>query len=222
MTWSKTRTSILWLYCGHPVISFRAPISRHLLELEKSSNLSRDEISCLRKFLEKSETKTFAKIDHSSKAQDGLECLDGHGFTKYIFPEDLRTTSARDLLSTFEPLTSAQIGISRHNQHTQIKVEQTFVEMSKRTVAKMFGRALASFSQITINPVVDRFKEPKADFSLKLEQALIQAGLFSPDLASSGTLSRQEIADSWQEWPFYHNSVACGLSLCDGLSLSSS
>ena len=201
-----------------------APIRRHLVHLSRQSSLTKTQSLCIRRLL----ADHHAVLPHPrrhpdhSKIEDGLECLDGRGFTKFIFPEDLRTQSARALLSTYQPLTSSQLGISRHQQHTQLKVEQTFVEMSQRTVAKMFGRALATFSQSTINPVVDRFKEPKADFSLKLEQALIQAGLFSPDLASAGTLSRQELADPWSEWPFYHNSVACGLSLSDGLSLNSS
>ena len=203
-------------------ISYGSHIRRYLIKLS-SENLSKSECLCLRRILSDNNDQSFVSFDHSQlKIEDGLECLDGHGFTKFIFPEDLRTVSARELLSTYQPVTSAQIGISRHQQHTQIKIEQTFVEMSQRTVAKMFGRGLATFAQSTINPVVDRFKEPKADFSLKLEQALIQAGLFSPDLASAGTLSRQELAEPWIEWPFYHNSVAWGLSLSDGLSLSSS
>ena len=95
-------------------VSYGSPIRRHLMKLS-SENLSKSECLCLRRILSDNNDQSFISFDHSQlKVEDGLECLDGHGFTKFIFPEDLRTVSARELLSTYQPLTSAQIGISRH------------------------------------------------------------------------------------------------------------
>lgn len=72
-----------------------------------------------------------------------------------------------------------------------------------------------------MSPIVEKFRVPKIDLSLSLEQGLIQAGLFLPDLSNADMLSRMDIAESWQEWPYYHNAVASGLSLSNGLPLTS-
>ena len=135
----------------------------------------------------------------------------------------MRSVSARQLLNTSVSIGSASIGLTRDvvNSTTQLMVEDKFIEITKRTIAKMYGRGLASYASISISPTIEKFQVPKVDLSLTLEQSLIQAGLYSPDLANPTTLSRPEIADSWQEWPYYHNSVACGLGLTNKLKLDS-
>ena len=190
-----------------------------------SLNFSQARLDNLSLILEEAKIEKCSMFDWNNltSLDDGLNCLAGDGFIKNIFPKDLRSVSARQLLNTSISIGSASIGLTRDvvNSTTQLMVEDKFIEITKRTVAKMYGRGLASYASISISPTIEKFQVPKVDLSLTLEQSLIQAGLYSPDLANPTTLSRPEIADSWQEWPYYHNSVACGLGLTNKLKLDS-
>ena len=106
---------------------------------------------------------------------DGLACLASEAFIKYIFPEDLRSVTARELLNTSLPVSSASMGLTRDmvNTITQLMVEEKFIEVSKRTISKLFGRGLATIGSGTMSPIVEKFTVPKLDLSLSLEQGTV-------------------------------------------------
>ena len=112
-----------------------------------SLNFSQARLDNLSLILEEAKIEKCSMFDWNNltSLDDGLNCLAGDGFIKNIFPKDLRSVSARQLLNTSISIGSASIGLTRDvvNSTTQLMVEDKFIEITKRTVAKMYGRGLA-------------------------------------------------------------------------------
>ena len=111
------------------------------------------------------------KFDISSANSDGLSCLASNSFIRRIFPEDLRSVTAREILKTSSPVPSSSIDLTRELVKTiaQLMVEEKLIEVSKRTISKLFERGLATVASSTKSPIVDNFRVPKIDLSLSLE-----------------------------------------------------
>ena len=151
---------------------------------------------------------------------NGLDCLNSQNpYLAELFPKDLRTDSVSELLSSNISHAATEVGLdltSERPDRIMALAEERLQEVSKRTVARTFGRGLAVLGSSKIIPI-QKLQFPRIDLSLRLP-----SGYTSPDLGVPTSLTRHDLSDAWDEWPHYHNSCAAALSLSSDLRLEAS
>ena len=123
------------------------------------------------------------------------------------------------MLSSNSPHAATEIDLdlsSERPDRIMALAEERLQEVSKRTVARTFGRGLAVLGSIKII-AIQKLQLPKLDLSLRLP-----SGYTSPDLNVPSSLTRHEVADAWDEWPHFHNSCSAALALTSDLKLEAS
>ena len=159
-------------------------------------------------------------IEVDTNKWNGLDCLNSqNSYLAELFPKDLRTDSVCELLSSNVAHLATEVGLdppSERQDRIMALAEERLQEISKRTVARTFGRGLAVLGSSKILPI-QKLQFPRIDLSLRLP-----SGYTSPDLGVPTSLTRHDLSDAWDEWPHYHNSCAAALSLSSDLNLEAS
>ena len=125
----------------------------------------REEIYC-----GKAKTNPVQFIEVDSAKWDGLDCLNAqNSYLTELFPTDLRTDTVRDLLSSNVSHAAADVNLDLSNEPDRIMAmaEERLSQVSNRTVARCFGRGLATLGSIKMVDT-QKLQFPKLDFSLRL------------------------------------------------------